>query len=60
VVEEAWTDGNVVVDETVTALEGEGVATAVIDEVVMTEGDTIEEVVVVEQVDDDATVEEEA
>jgi hypothetical protein len=61
VVEEAWTDGNVVVDEKVVVVEGEdGLETAIVDEVAMTAEDSIEEVVVIEQIADEAVVGEEA
>jgi N utilization substance protein A len=61
VVEEAWTDGNVVVDEKVVVVEAEdGLETAIVDEVAMTAEDSIEEVVVIEQIADEAVVGEEA
>jgi N utilization substance protein A len=75
VVEEVWTDGDVVVDETIVVVAGDDgeVAAIVIDEVVTDAEGHVEEVVVVEEVelaaevadgadetDDEAVVEDEA
>jgi hypothetical protein len=71
VVEEVWTDGDVVVDETTLVVPGEdGEAVVVVDDVITDAEGDVEEVIVVEEVDPvaegteaegaDAVVEDEA